>query len=140
MIVDWRAVLSAATMTLVFMMADRLTGVMRNRLSVPRSISSIADMPAHMFDETAFITTGPVQCGQHAGYSRGAVVGAGAQPPPVHGHLPYPGHRPDRVPDSGLVGRVPQLDVDGVAAQFALERVGCAVHHHPAGVHDGEPV
>jgi len=28
-------------------------------LSVPRSISSIVPMPAHMFDETAFMTTTP---------------------------------------------------------------------------------
>ena len=41
------------------MMAPRLTGVMRKRLSVPRSISSIVPMPAHMFDEIALITTTP---------------------------------------------------------------------------------
>ena len=45
--------------TLAFMMAPRLTGVTRNRLRVPRSISSIMPMPAHMFDETALITTTP---------------------------------------------------------------------------------
>ncbi len=45
--------------TLAFMMALRLTGVTRNRLRVPRSISSSMPMPAHMFDETALITTTP---------------------------------------------------------------------------------
>ena len=59
MISDWIVVLTACSMTLAFMMAPRLTGVIRNRLSVPRSISSIVPMPAHMLDETALITTTP---------------------------------------------------------------------------------
>ena len=59
MITDWKAVLTACSMTLALMSAPRLTGVIRKRLRVPRSISSIVPMPAHMFDDTAFITTTP---------------------------------------------------------------------------------
>jgi hypothetical protein len=59
MTTDWMVVLTACSTTLAFMMAARLTGVVRKRLSVPRSISSIVPMPAHMFDETALITTTP---------------------------------------------------------------------------------
>ena len=39
--------------------ADRPIGVIRNRFRVPRSISSIMPIPAHMLDDTAFITTTP---------------------------------------------------------------------------------
>ena len=45
--------------TLAFMSAARLTGVVRKRLRVPRSISSNVPMPAHMLEETALITTTP---------------------------------------------------------------------------------
>ena len=56
---DWTTVLKACSRTLAFISAPRRTGVPRNRFSVPRSISSIVPMPAHMLDETAFITTTP---------------------------------------------------------------------------------
>ena len=59
MMTDWMPVLTACTMTLAFRMAARRIGVMRKRFSVPRSISSIVPMPAHMLAETAFITTTP---------------------------------------------------------------------------------
>ena len=53
------SVVTACSTTLAFMMRARLTGETRNRLSVPRSISSIVPIPAHMLADTAFITTTP---------------------------------------------------------------------------------
>lgn len=41
------------------MSAARLTGVVRKRLRVPRSISSSVPMPAHMLEDSALITTTP---------------------------------------------------------------------------------
>jgi len=50
---------TACSTTAAFMIARRLAGVTRNRLSVPRSISSIMAMPAHMLLDMAFIATRP---------------------------------------------------------------------------------
>ena len=52
-------VATACSTTLAFMIARRLAGVTRRRFSVPRSISSIIDMPAHMFPDIAFSATMP---------------------------------------------------------------------------------
>ena len=50
---------TACSATEAFMIARRLAGVTRKRLRVPRSISSIIDMPAHMLPDIAFIATMP---------------------------------------------------------------------------------
>ncbi len=51
--------MTACTMTPAFRIAARLTGAIRNRFRVPRSISSITPIPDHMLADTAFITTTP---------------------------------------------------------------------------------
>ena len=50
---------TACSTTAAFMIARRLAGVTRKRLRVPRSISSIIVMPAHMLPDIAFIATTP---------------------------------------------------------------------------------
>ena len=59
MISDCTAVLTACSATVAFMIAIRLAGETRNRFSVPRSISSIIVMPAHMLLDMAFIAMTP---------------------------------------------------------------------------------
>ena len=59
MIRVWMVVLTACSATEAFMIARRLAGVTRKRLRVPRSISSIIAMPAHMLPDIAFIATMP---------------------------------------------------------------------------------
>jgi len=60
MISDCTAVLTACSTTDAFMIAIRLAGAARKRFSVPRSISSIIVMPAHMlFGDMAFIAISP---------------------------------------------------------------------------------
>lgn len=59
MITDCTAVLMPFCTTLAFISALRLTGVVRKRFSVPRSISSSVPMPAHMLEPSALITTMP---------------------------------------------------------------------------------
>ncbi len=52
-------VLTACSATEAFMIASRLAGVTSSRLRVPRSISSISVIPAHMLFDIAFIATMP---------------------------------------------------------------------------------
>ena len=52
-------VLTACSATVAFIIPTRLAGETRNRFSVPRSISSIIVMPAHMFFDIAFIAMMP---------------------------------------------------------------------------------
>ena len=59
MIRDWTVVLTACSTTVAFMIPTRLAGAVRNRFSVPRSISSIMVMPAHMLLDMAFIAIRP---------------------------------------------------------------------------------
>lgn len=59
MTTDCTAVPMPFSTTLAFISALRLTGVVRKRLSVPRSISSRVPIPAHMLDPSALITTMP---------------------------------------------------------------------------------
>ena len=59
MISDWTVVLTACSTTEAFMIPIRLAGAARNRFSVPRSISSIMAMPAHMLLDIAFIAISP---------------------------------------------------------------------------------
>jgi len=59
MISDCTVVLTACSTTVAFMIPIRLAGETRNRFSVPRSISSIIAMPAHMLFDIAFIAIRP---------------------------------------------------------------------------------
>ena len=59
MISDCTVVLTACSATVAFMIPIRLAGETRNLFSVPRSISSIIDMPAHMLLDMAFIAIRP---------------------------------------------------------------------------------
>jgi hypothetical protein len=72
----------------------------------------------------------------------GAVVAAGGHAAAGDDHVPDRGQARQHAPDQVRVGVVPgsrQLDVHGVAAQFALELVGRARGDDPAAVHDREP-
>ncbi len=59
MISDCTVVLTACSTTVAFMIPIRLAGEARNLFSVPRSISSIIVMPAHMLLDMAFIAIRP---------------------------------------------------------------------------------
>ncbi len=59
MISDCTVVLTACSATVALMIPTRLAGEARNRFSVPRSISSIIAMPAHMLLAMAFIAIRP---------------------------------------------------------------------------------
>ena len=52
-------VLTACSTTAAFMIASLLAGVTSSRLRVPRSISSIIVIPAHMLLDIAFIAMTP---------------------------------------------------------------------------------
>jgi hypothetical protein len=83
---------------------------------------------------------GLVQGGEDGRNGGGAVVRAGADAPSVHGDLSDAGQAAQRRVDGESVrgGGLAQFDVDGIAVQFALERVGGALDHDPALVDDGE--
>ena len=55
----WTVVVTACSTTLAFISATRRAGETRKRFSVPRSISSIAFIPAHMLPFIALIATMP---------------------------------------------------------------------------------
>jgi hypothetical protein len=128
---------AAASLELVRLFV--VAGILRFAVAAPGvpQVHVVERRPRH--GHRRGLDAGLLQGGQHDRDGGRAVVAAGGHVTPGDDHVPHRGQAAQHAPDQVRVDAGRKLDVHGVAAQFALELVGCPRGDDPAAVHDGQP-